>query len=89
MRKALCTTADQSKAQRAVTTNHHREAGTAIVPPPAQENKEENMKNIRERLKEEILLLTPEQLDYVIERVDELLANEEVNENQKEAGRNG
>ena len=42
MRKALCTTADQSKAQRAVTTNHHREAGTAIVPPPAQENKEEN-----------------------------------------------
>lgn len=31
-KKALCTTADQSKAQRAVTTNHHREVSTAIVP---------------------------------------------------------
>ena len=47
------------------------------------------MKNIHERLKEEILLLTPEQLDYVIKRVDELLANKEMNEDQKEAGRNG
>ena len=47
------------------------------------------MKNIRERLKEEILLLAPEQLDYVIKCVDELLANKEMNEDQKEAGRNG
>ena len=40
-RKALCTTADQSKAQRAVTTNHHREAGTVIIPTSHRENKEE------------------------------------------------
>lgn len=30
-----------------------------------------------------------EQLDYVIKRVDELLANKEMNEDQKEAGHNG
>lgn len=47
------------------------------------------MNDIHEQLKEAILSLTDEQLDYVIKRVDELLANEEVNENQKEAGRNG
>ncbi len=47
------------------------------------------MKSIQERLKEQILLLTDEQLDYVIERVNELLANEEMNEDQKEAGHNG
>ncbi len=41
MRKALCTTADQSKAQRAVTTNHHREAGIGIIPTSRRENKEE------------------------------------------------
>ena len=41
MRKALCTTADQSKAQRAVTTNHHREAGIGIILISRQENKEE------------------------------------------------
>lgn len=46
------------------------------------------MKNIREQLKEEILLLTDEQLDYVIKRVEELLANDEANEEQqKEAPR--
>jgi len=39
MRKALCTHADQSKAQRAVTTNHHREAGKYSVPPPANKCK--------------------------------------------------
>ncbi len=70
------------------TTNHHREAGTDIVPASRRENKEENMKNIHERLKEEILLLTDEQLDYVIKRVEELLANDEANEEQqKEAPR--
>ena len=74
---------------RAVTTNHYREAGASIVPASRRENKEENMKNIHERLKEEILLLTPEQLDYVIKRVEELLANEKMNEDQKEAGHNG
>ena len=47
------------------------------------------MKNIHERLKEEILLLTDEQLDYVIKRVDELLADEEAKEAQEEARRNG
>ena len=31
-RKALCAYADQSTTQRSLTTNHHREAGTAIVP---------------------------------------------------------
>ena len=41
MRKALCTTADQSKAQRTVTTNHHREAGIGIILTSRQENKEE------------------------------------------------
>ena len=41
MRKALCTTADQSKAQRAVTTNHHREAGNGIIPTSRRENTEE------------------------------------------------
>lgn len=30
-----------------------------------------------------------EQLDYVIKRVEELLANEKMNEDQKEAGHNG
>ena len=39
--KALCTTADQSKAQRAVTANHHREASKGIIPTSRQENKEE------------------------------------------------
>ncbi len=47
------------------------------------------MKNVHEQLKEEILLLTDEQLDYVIKRVEELLAEDETNEKQKEAGRNG
>lgn len=47
------------------------------------------MKSIQERLKEEILLLTDEQLDYVIERVNELLADEETKEAQEEARRNG
>ena len=41
MRKALCTHADQSKAQRAVTTNHHREADVGIIPTSRRENKEE------------------------------------------------
>lgn len=41
MRKALCTTADQSKAQRAVTTNHNRGVGNGIIPTSRQENKEE------------------------------------------------
>ena len=46
------------------------------------------MKNIREQLKEEILLLTDEQLDYVIARVEELLADEETEDDQqKEAQR--
>lgn len=71
------------------TTNHHREAGTAIVPASRRENKEEIMKSIQEQLKEEILLLTDEQLDYVIKRVEELLAEDETNEKQKEARRNG
>lgn len=30
-----------------------------------------------------------EQLDYVIKHAEELLANEKMNEDQKEAGRNG
>ena len=41
MRKALCTTADQSKAQRAIITNHHREAGNAIIPVSHRKDKEE------------------------------------------------
>lgn len=47
------------------------------------------MNDIHEQLKEEILLLTDKQLDYVIMRVEELLADEEVNEDQGEAGHNG
>ena len=79
----------KARGHRAVTTNHHREAGTDIVPASRGESKEEIMKSIQEQLKEEILLLTDEQLDYVIKRVDELLANEEMNEDQKEAGHTG
>ena len=71
------------------TTNHHREAGTDIVPASRGENKEENMNDIHEQLKEAILSLTDEQLDYVIERVNELLADEETKEAQEEARRNG
>ena len=48
MRKALCTTADQSKAQRAVTTNHHREASISIIPTSRRENKEEIYNNRQE-----------------------------------------
>lgn len=44
------------------------------------------MKSIQEQLKEEILLLTGEQLDYVIARVEELHAD---NEEQAEVRRNG
>ena len=79
----------KARGHRAVTTNHHREAGADIVPASRRENKEEIMKSIQERLKEEILLLTDEQLDYVIERVNELLADEETKEAQEEAHRNG
>lgn len=87
MRKAPCPS--HHARGHGAATNHHREAGTDIVPASRGENKEENMNDIHEQLKEAILSLTDEQLDYVIKRVDELLANEEVNENQKEAGRNG
>lgn len=65
------------------TANHHREAGTDIVPASRRENKEEIMKSIQEQLKEETLLLTDEQLDYVIARVEELLAEDETNEDQQ------
>lgn len=47
------------------------------------------MNDIHEQLKEAILSLTDEQLDYVIERVNELLADEETKEAQEEARRNG
>lgn len=81
MRKAPCPS--HHARGHGATTNHHREAGTDIVPASRGENKEENMNDIHEQLKEAILSLTDEQLDYAIKRVDELLANEEVNENQK------
>ena len=45
------------------------------------------MNDIHEQLKEAILSLTDEQLDYVIMRVDELLADDEVNEDREEAQR--
>lgn len=55
MRKALCTTADQSKAQRAVTTNHRREVDTPIVSASRQESKEgkQNEFLIYEKFREE------------------------------------
>jgi len=77
----------KARGHRAVTTNHHREAGASIVPASRGENKEENMNDIHEQLKEAILSLTDEQLDYVIMRVEELLADEEVNEDREEAQR--
>lgn len=45
------------------------------------------MKNIREQLKEEILLLTDKQLDYVLKHIDEVLANEETREDQQKEAR--
>ena len=41
------------------------------------------MKNIRERLKEEILLLTDKRMDYVLKHLEEILANEEAEEDQQ------